>query len=219
MKPLTYVKFQSENDEGETVISKYCMCVQRNLSNLLLVEQDVNNLNCSFNNFKSVDLSLFKNLEYFSCTDSNLEELCDYFMLYKLKSIRIQRNKLKILPEKMPDCLEELCCQCNELEKLPLKMSNKLMSIDFSNNNVKVLPELPENLKELIGKNNILVRLSKRPQTLEVVNLHFNFLYVEYHIKTVEDYDFFYKISNIFNILFYLPKKKKTSRRIIDDDF
>jgi Leucine-rich repeat (LRR) protein len=210
-EPPTYMIVQSRNDHGETVTSKYCECVERNLSTLPLLDEDIQSLNCNYNNFEIINLSLLPttNLEDFSCTDSNVKELSGYSTHKKLKTIQIQRNRLKNLPEKMPNCLEELYCQDNNLEVLPLEMPNNLVVIDFSDNNVKVLPELPEKLIVLVAKNNPVVRLSKRPQTLEQVNLHFNFLGIQYHIQNVEEYDFHYEnyetCRNI--ILIYLTKK------------
>lgn len=112
----------------------------------------------------------------------------------KLKIINLSFNKLKTLPD-IPNTVENINIQCNEflfIPSLPLYLvslnihKNKINNIGYnvlpktliyfncSNNLLVCLPEMSDNLQELICDNNLLTSLPKLSVNLEILSFQNN---------------------------------------------
>lgn len=85
-------------------------------------------------------------------------------------------NKLKSLPEDLPDTLQELYCVFNRLTSLPDHLPDSLHTLFCGNNQLTSLPSsLPRSLKILDCSSNLLISLPESlPKSLRKIDLQNN---------------------------------------------
>jgi len=89
-----------------------------------------------------------------------------------VKSIIASNANLSYLPE-LPESLEELHCDKNQLISLP-ELPDGLKELWCHNNELKYLPELPESLTHLYCRYNKLESLPKLPEKLVILDCYNN---------------------------------------------
>ena len=114
------------------------------------------------------DLTRFKNLKEFYCSDNKLKSLPT--LPQSLEVLYCSKNKLKSLPT-LPQNLKKLYCSANKLTSLPTTLPQGLETLYCSDNQLTSLPDLTrlKNLKELYCYKNQLTSLPTLLQTLETL--------------------------------------------------
>jgi Leucine-rich repeat (LRR) protein len=98
-----------------------------------------------------------------------------------LQILDCENNKLKELPNNLPNSLQILYCSKNELKELPNNLPNSLQLLFCDNNKLKELPNnLPNSLQVLWCYNNKLKELPNNlPNSLRELLCHDNkYLYI-----------------------------------------
>lgn len=121
---------------------------------------------CSDNKLKSLP-ALPQSLEVLHCSGNKLTSLSD--LPQNLKQVYFTKNKLSSLPT-LPQTLEKLYCSSNQLISLPnLTRLKNLKVLECCNNQLSSLPSLPQNLETLFCFNNKLTYLPTLPEKIVFV--------------------------------------------------
>ena len=102
--------------------------------------------------------------KYFVLSGQGITEILEVFG--QIGYLDCSSNYLKSLP-KLPDSIQILECQSNELTSLPPHLPRNLRSLDCSKNQLTSLPELPKLLSKLILFRNKLTSLPDLPPSIK----------------------------------------------------
>ena len=112
------------------------------------------------------DLTRFKNLKEFYCSDNKLKSLPA--LPQSLEVLYCSYNKLTSLPTTLPQGLEILYCSNNKLTSLPdFTRFINLKELYCSGNQFNSLPTLPQKLEKMHCCDNKLTSLPTLPQNLK----------------------------------------------------
>jgi len=155
--------------------------------------------------------TMFSNMdpetEYINIKKKNIRSLPSILQFTNLKRLFCYDNEIRFLPQ-LPDSLEYIDCNNNNLIELPRLPKNLKMLLCYSND-IKVLPELPENLEILICGDNSLVQLPKLPNTLKELDIYSNFVvYIDELPKNLES------LTILNNRIHELPDLPQTLRKL-----
>ena len=151
---------------------------------------------------------LSDDIERINLSNKDLTELPDLSRFTNLKMLDCCINSLFVLPENLPQSLQELYCYNNFLSKLPENLPQNLQILDCSYNYLLFLPDnlqkWPQNLQILYCYNNSLsYLLDNLPQSLQRLycwnNPQLEIIYQEYNFKscrfTQEKREYIYQVN------------------------
>lgn len=122
-----------------------------------------------------LDLSIYK---IKSLGLNALTELPNLLKFLKLKKLLCYGNELIELDLSiLPDSLEVLICNDNNIKKITGELPSKLTRFECKNNKLKYIPNLPDSLKYLCFSGNKLSYLPKLPKNLLHLEVNKNQLY------------------------------------------
>ena len=130
--------------------------------------KNLREFNCSDNQLNSLPTNLPEGLEILYCSSNQLTSLPDLTRLKNLKALYCTYNELSYLPTTLPQSLEILYCSCNQLTSLPnLTRLKNLKQLYCSCNQLSSLPNtLPESLETLYCFDNKLTYLPTLPEKI-----------------------------------------------------
>lgn len=104
------------------------------------------------------DLSRFKDIKLLNLVGNRLKKLPDN-LPNSIETLLLSFNELSRLPDKLPNNLKVLQAAYNELKEIPKTLPNKLLELDVRENKISSLPDLPNSLRILEVSNNLLIKL------------------------------------------------------------
>jgi Leucine-rich repeat (LRR) protein len=82
--------------------------------------------------------------------NKGIKKIPNLSLFKNLKSLGLRGNKIKEIPETLPEDLETIQLYGNKVEKIPKKLPKSLKVLYLSNNKIKEIPDtLPEGLQKL----------------------------------------------------------------------
>lgn len=148
-----YVAMDSDADHDnyfsprEIANVKGFLCDNKEISNLKGIEffTEIWELDCCYNNLKTIDLSHNKKLSYLNCHHNKLEEL-DVSGLPLLKTFYCGHNELQSIDVRKNEQLKDFDCQDNHLDTLDVSQNKELVELGCGSNNLTEL-DVSENKK------------------------------------------------------------------------
>lgn len=148
-----YVAMDSDADHDncfsprEIANAKGFLCDNKEISNLKGIEffTEIWELDCCYNNLKTIDLSHNKKLSYLNCHHNKLEEL-DVSGLPLLKTFYCGQNELQSIDVSKNEKLKDFDCQDNHLDTLDVSQNKELVKLGCGSNNLTEL-DVSENKK------------------------------------------------------------------------
>lgn len=148
-----YVAMDSDADHDncfsprEIANVKGFLCDNKEISNLKGIEffTEIWELDCCYNNLKTIDLSHNKKLSYLNCHHNKLEEL-DVSGLPLLKTFYCGHNELQSIDVRKNEQLKDFDCQDNHLDTLDVSQNKELVKLGCGSNNLTEL-DVSENKK------------------------------------------------------------------------
>ena len=141
-----YVAMDSDADHDncfsprEIANAKGFLCDNKEISNLKGIEffTEIWELDCCYNNLKTIDLSHNKKLSYLNCHHNKLEEL-DVSGLPLLKTFYCGQNELQSIDVSKNEKLKDFDCQDNHLDTLDVSQNKELVKLGCGSNNLTEL--------------------------------------------------------------------------------
>lgn len=155
-------------------------------------------LNIFYKSFSQINESL-PNYDSYSL---NID-LTRFQHLKLLHIYRIYLNTIKNIPEgvntiiiihsflkkidNLPTGLKQLCCKNNQLNKLPSLQHCELILLNVSNNNIYMLPLLPNSIEYLYLNNNKILNIPNFPKSLKHLECsHNKIMHISYIAKNIQ---------------------------------
>ncbi len=87
--------------------------------------------------------------------------------------LNLSNNNLKEIPKNLPETLEELYIEDNQITKIE-NLPSKLEELYIGGNQISVLENLPKSLKKLYIRGNLVTKLENLPESLVYLCIEYN---------------------------------------------
>jgi Leucine-rich repeat (LRR) protein len=120
-------------------------------------------------------LSELYNRERISLRYKKIEKIPNLSQFKKLRALNLNNNKIKEIPETLPDSLRELYLANNDIKQIPDTLPNSLQYLYLSGNQIEEIPKtLPNSLRLLLLAVNQIKEIPDTLPNLQIFDLRFN---------------------------------------------
>jgi Leucine-rich repeat (LRR) protein len=141
-----------------------------NLTKLINLPENLDFLNCSNNNIKTVDNPISDKIKHLNISNNYLESTNN---LGSPENLNIGYNKIYELLN-LSSNIKTLNCENNNIEEIGSNIPKNVVELDCNNNSIQSLGMLPDSIEILIISYNAISELNNLPQSLVELECNFN---------------------------------------------